>query len=62
MKIALAISCSRQARIVFSGMDAFSAWVALCSIWLMPLARYSKKSRSVGFAGIFGSRGSSSIS
>jgi hypothetical protein len=49
------VSCIRHARMTSSGMPVFSARVALCSTWLAGAKRFSKNSRRVGFADIFGS-------
>src|SRR5262249_48520935 len=62
MKLTTPMSCSRQARTIFSGSPALSAWVALCSRWAVEVNRNLKKSSNVGFSGIFGSRGSAPIS
>ena len=58
MKLTTPMSCSRHASTTFSSRPALSAWVALCSRWLVEAKRCLKKSMSVGFSGIFGSRGS----
>src|SRR5215467_7471278 len=52
------MSCSRQASTTSSGSPFFCASVALCSMWVTVcgMKRSVKKSSSVGFGGIGGSR------
>src|ERR1700728_3213107 len=61
MKPVTAISCSRQARIIFSLWPFFLASPALCRRWLSEAKRFLKKSIRAGFFGIAGRRGSAPI-
>src|SRR5665213_1628326 len=62
MKPITPISCSKEARTIFSGIPATSACRALCSKCIAGAKRNLKKSIKVGLSGIAGRRGSSPIS
>ena len=55
------MSCSRHASTIFSLTPFFLARRALCITWAEGPKRYLKKSNSVGFSGMRGSRGSGPI-